>query len=57
MPLTKDFKETIQARARRDSAFRKALLKEAIDCFSQEMWKPARPFFAITSMPPSGLTS
>jgi DNA-binding phage protein len=31
MPLTKDFKETIQARARRDSAFREALLKEAID--------------------------
>ena len=27
MPLTKDFKETIQARARRDSAFREALLK------------------------------
>ena len=32
MPLTRDFKETIQARARRDAAFRKYLLKEAVDC-------------------------
>jgi DNA-binding phage protein len=31
MPLTKDFKETIQQRARRDAAFREALLKEAVD--------------------------
>ena len=27
MPLTRDFKETIQERARRDAAFREALLK------------------------------
>ena len=32
MPLTRDFKETVQARARRDPAFREALLKEGIDC-------------------------
>jgi hypothetical protein len=32
MPLTRDFKETIQARARRDQAFRVALLREAVDC-------------------------
>ena len=32
MALTRDFRETIQARARRDAAFRKALLREAIDC-------------------------
>lgn len=32
MALTRDFKETIQARARRDPAFRKALLREGIDC-------------------------
>ena len=32
MPLTRDFKETVQARARRDPGFRKALLREAIDC-------------------------
>ena len=31
MPLTRDFKETIQARARRDEAFREALLTEAVD--------------------------
>jgi hypothetical protein len=32
MPLTRDFKETIQARAVRDAAFRKHLLQEAVDC-------------------------
>ena len=31
MPLTRDFRETIQKRARRDAAFREALLKEAVD--------------------------
>ena len=33
MDLTKDFKETIQVRAQRDPTFRKALLKEGIECF------------------------
>ncbi len=33
MALTKDFKETVQARAMRDTAFRRGLLTEAIDCF------------------------
>jgi len=32
-PLTQDFKQTIQARARRDPAFRKELLREAVECF------------------------
>ena len=32
MALTKDFKETIKARVQRDPAFRKALLREAIEC-------------------------
>jgi DNA-binding phage protein len=32
MALTRDFKQTIQARVRRDPAFRKELLREAIDC-------------------------
>ena len=32
MPLTRDFKETIKARASRDAAFRKHLLREAVDC-------------------------
>lgn len=31
MPLTRDFKDTIQGRARRDAAFRESLLKEAVD--------------------------
>ena len=32
MSLTRDFKETVQARARRDPAFREGLLKEGVDC-------------------------
>ena len=32
MALTRDFKETIQARVERDPAFREALLKEGVDC-------------------------
>ena len=32
MALTKDFKETVQARAERDPAFRKALLQEGVEC-------------------------
>ena len=31
MPLSHDFKETIRARAQRDSAFRRALLREAVE--------------------------
>jgi len=32
MPLTRDFKETIRARAQRDRGFRQALLREAVEC-------------------------
>ena len=32
MPLTRDFKETVQERAARDPAFREALLKEGVEC-------------------------
>jgi DNA-binding phage protein len=32
MPLTHDFKETIRARAQRDADFRRALLREAVEC-------------------------
>jgi hypothetical protein len=32
MPLTKDFKETVQARLASDRKFRKALFQEAIEC-------------------------
>ena len=31
MALTREFKETVQARARTDPAFREALLREAVD--------------------------
>jgi len=33
MPLTREFKETIQARVRRDRAFRRALLSESVESF------------------------
>ena len=32
MPLTRDFKETVREQAQRDPSFRKALLREAIEC-------------------------
>ncbi len=32
MALTRDFKVTIQARVKRDSAFREELLKEGVEC-------------------------
>ncbi|MDE0078578.1 MAG: hypothetical protein OXO50_13735 [Caldilineaceae bacterium] len=31
MPLTRDFKETVQIRAERDPAFREGLLKEGVE--------------------------
>ena len=33
MPLTRDFKETIQARVQHDPAFRENLISEAVDAF------------------------
>jgi DNA-binding phage protein len=33
MALTRDFKETIRARVKRDPGFREALLREGIECF------------------------
>ena len=33
MPLTRDFKETIQARIERDPDFREELLREGVECF------------------------
>ena len=32
MPLTRDFKETVQARALRDADFREGLLTEGVEC-------------------------
>ena len=33
MPLTRDFKDTVKARAERDPAFRRGLFEEAIEAF------------------------
>ncbi len=33
MPLTRDFKDTVKARAKRDPDFRAGLLQEALDAF------------------------
>ncbi len=33
MPLTRDFKQTVQTRVRRDAAFRKELLRASVECF------------------------
>ena len=32
MALTRDFKETVKARAQRDAAFREAMLRESVEC-------------------------
>jgi len=32
MPLTRDFKQTVQARIARDPAYRKELLREGVEC-------------------------
>ena len=32
MPLTRDFRETVPARAQREPAFREGLLKEGVEC-------------------------
>jgi DNA-binding phage protein len=35
MPLTRNFRDTVRARARRDSAFRKALFQNAVEALLQ----------------------
>ena len=57
MALTKDFKDTIQARAQRDPAFRKALLQEGVECLLAGMPIPARRCCATISMQRSGSRS
>ena len=32
MPLTRDFKQTVQARLKRDPAYRKELLRDGVEC-------------------------
>jgi len=47
MAWTRDFEETIPARAKRGPAFRKALLPEGAKTFSPVMWKPAKSYCAL----------
>ncbi len=47
MALTRDFKETIRARVRRDPGFRKALLREGIENFLSGQEKIRPPFGAF----------
>ena len=42
MPLTKSFRETVQARARRDVKFRQALLAEAMQTLLDGNWEEGR---------------
>ena len=35
MALTRSFKDSVQARAKRDAAFRRALLQEGVECLLQ----------------------
>jgi hypothetical protein len=49
MPLTHDFKETIRARAQRDAKFRRALLREAVECIVNGTLRPGRRFSATMS--------
>jgi len=55
MVLTRDFKETIQARVARDPAFREALLKEGIEVMLSGDIAPAKPFCVTISTPQSAL--
>ena len=42
MPLTRDFKETIKARAGRDPEFRGALIAEAVECLLDNDFEAAK---------------
>jgi len=42
MALTRDFKETVKARADRDAEFRKALVNEAIECLLNDDFATAK---------------
>jgi hypothetical protein len=51
MPLRRDFKETVKARAEKDSAFRETLLTEALDCFLAGDTDTGKAMLPITSTP------
>jgi hypothetical protein len=54
MALTKEFKETVKARADRDPAFRQALLTEAAEQLLSGDLETGKRSCAITSTPPLG---
>ena len=45
MALTRDFKETIKARADQDAEFRKALVTEATECLLNDDFETAKAIF------------
>ena len=57
MPLTRDFKETIQARIERDPSFREELLKEGVECLLSGDVDTGKASCATTSTPRSGFRS
>ena len=57
MALTRDFKDTIKARADRDPDFRKALVTEAIDCLLDDDFDTAKAILRDTINAPSAPTS
>jgi hypothetical protein len=54
MPLTRSFRETVQARARRDVKFRQALLGEAMQMLLDGNLEEGAPRCDRASTPPSG---
>ena len=54
MPLTRDFKETVQARVRSDPEFRRALLKESVESLLEGDVDTGKAVLRDLSTPPSG---
>ncbi len=56
MALTRDFKETIRARVKRDPGFRKALLREGIEKFLSGDVETGKGFSPIAGLPATSFT-
>ena len=48
MTLTRNFKETVKARAERDEAFREALLREGVECLLSGDVDTSYPYWGST---------
>jgi len=55
MPLTRDFRNTVQARAARDPAFREAMFQEAMEALLQGDVDDGRSALRAISVRPLGL--